>query len=71
MAEFCLDCLNKICDTNSDERDYIISKELYLCEECGEMKHVVICYRGGYPGRILRRFNYWIDRLICKFRKKF
>jgi len=69
VAEFCLDCLNKICNTNDDERDYVISKELYLCEECGEMKHVVICCRGISFGGILRRFTCWIERLIDNLKR--
>lgn len=42
MAEFCLDCWNKINGTNYTEKHYIISKELHLCEGCGEYKHVIL-----------------------------
>lgn len=47
MAEFCLDCLNKLENTHCTERDYILSDEddLDLCEGCGEWKRVVIVRR--------------------------
>lgn len=41
MAEFCLDCLNRISKTNYTEKDFALSKYLELCEGCGEMKKVV------------------------------
>ncbi len=48
MAEFCLDCLNRINESNEPARKYIISKDLDLCEGCGEWKHTVIMYRKAY-----------------------
>ncbi len=42
MAEFCLDCWNRINETNHSKDRYIISEDLDLCEGCGEMKHVII-----------------------------
>ncbi len=42
LAEFCLECLNKISRTNYTEKDFIISKDLDFCEECCEYKHVVV-----------------------------
>ena len=42
MSELCLDCLNKLMETNDTEKKYIISKEFDLCEECGEWKPVII-----------------------------
>ena len=50
MAEFCVDCWNKINETNTSEKRYILSEDLNLCEECGEWKHTIIiaksaCYR--------------------------
>ncbi len=47
MAEFCLDCWNKINKSKDDEKKYILSKDLDLCEGCGEWKHVVIRKRKG------------------------
>ncbi len=42
MAEFCLDCWNKRNDTHDTKKDWVISKELDLCEECGQYKHVIV-----------------------------
>lgn len=48
VAEFCLACLNKINKTNDSSKKYFISKDLDLCEECGEWKNVIIMERKGY-----------------------
>lgn len=42
MAEFCLECWNWLNRRNDPEKDYIISKDLDLCEGCGEWKHVIV-----------------------------
>lgn len=42
MAEFCPDCWNKIMGSDEPASKYIISKELDLCEECGQLKPVII-----------------------------
>jgi len=42
MAEFCLDCWNKINGTNEPESDYYMSKHPDLCEGCGKYKKVII-----------------------------
>lgn len=42
MAEFCLECWNRINHTNDTEADWLLSKELDLCEGCGEWKHVIV-----------------------------
>lgn len=42
MAEFCLECWNKINETNDSKWRYILSWDLELCEECGEYKHVIV-----------------------------
>lgn len=42
MAEFCVDCWNKINGTNYPQSRYILSEEPDLCEECGEVKKVII-----------------------------
>ena len=46
MAEFCLECWNKINNNNHKENKYIMSVDLELCEECGEFKRVIIAERG-------------------------
>ena len=48
MAEFCLACWNKINGTNDSESRYIISKDLDLCEGCGEWKRVIVMERKAY-----------------------
>lgn len=45
MAEFCLECLNRINGTNDSESKYVISKDLDFCEGCGKMKRFVIAAR--------------------------
>ena len=45
MAEFCLECLNKLNKTNHSKWRYVLSWEKDLCEECGEYKRVVIVER--------------------------
>ena len=42
MAEFCLECWNKIMNTNDPPQKYVLSKEADYCEECGRWKPVVI-----------------------------
>ena len=61
MAKFCLDCWNKLNNTKHKASKYVISKELELCEGCGEMKNVVVCERRG---RLLRRL---LRRLFRRF----
>ena len=41
MAEFYLDCWNRINETNHSKDRYIISEDLDLCEGCGEKKQVI------------------------------
>ena len=48
MSELCLNCLNKLMETNDTEKKYIISKEFDLCEECGEWKPVIISMKLRY-----------------------
>ncbi len=55
MAEFCLECWNKLNKRNDSERKYIISDYLDLCEGCGEWKPVIIMERTSY---YLYKFRY-------------
>lgn len=34
MAEFCLECWNKIMDTKDSKRKFVMTRDLELCEEC-------------------------------------
>lgn len=45
MAEFCLDCWNKLNQSNFTEKEYVISRELDLCEGCGQWKPVIVTVR--------------------------
>ena len=42
MAEFCLDCYNKLNGTNHRKSDVTLDDELDLCERCGEWKHCIL-----------------------------
>lgn len=48
MADFCLDCWNKLNKTNGSKRKYILSEELEICEGCGEWKRVIIAKNNSY-----------------------
>ena len=41
MAEFCLDCLNKITETNYKRYQVKLFSGYDICEECGESKRCV------------------------------
>lgn len=45
MAEFCVQCWNRINGTDDPPSKFIISKDLQLCEGCGEFKNIVIMER--------------------------
>ena len=42
MAEFCVDCWNKINETNDSARRYVLSWGDDLCEVCGKYKRVIV-----------------------------
>ena len=42
MAEFCLECYNKINNTDYKKKDVVVSSFPELCEGCGECKKIVI-----------------------------
>ena len=58
MAEFCFECLNEMLDYEEKKEDYVLSRQLDLCEGCGEMKRVVVrhrrCLRMSFLYRMLR-----------------
>ena len=45
MAEFCLECWNKMNGTDDSKWKYTLSWERELCEGCGQWKRVVVCER--------------------------
>ena len=69
MAEFCLDCWNKINETDDNEKRYIISKDFGLCEGCGNWKPVIIMERKAYYIHKSRYFilPFWIIFNILYF----
>ena len=42
MSEICLECWNKINQSNYKAYKYILSKEKELCEECGQLKKLLL-----------------------------
>ena len=69
MSELCLDCYNKIIETNEPGRMFHMTKELDLCEECGQWKPVIIRVRTRYL--IKEWFNELSDNIqyIRQFKK--
>ena len=58
MAEFCLDCYNRLQGTRLMERE--VRTEWDLCEGCGSWKPVVISFRRPGPlARLYRRLEAW------------
>ncbi len=59
MAEFCLDCWNKLNGTKLTEYDVVLSGEddKDLCEGCGQWKQVVI--RTREEGSFFRWFHFF------------
>lgn len=45
MAEFCLNCWNKMNGRSDSSNKYFLSKDLELCEGCGKWTHVIIMER--------------------------
>ena len=56
MAEFCLDCWNRLNGTHYTEDD--VTTEPDLCEGCGQIKPVIVTFgRPGLLKRLLRRLK--------------
>ena len=51
VAELCLECLNKLTGRNEKKSTYILSKDLDLCDNCGEWKRVVVMTKRAYYKR--------------------
>ncbi len=74
MADFCLDCWNKINESADSPNKYILSKDLGLCEGCGECKSVIIADRKDYylyklryitfPFKIIFKIIYILGRIL-------
>lgn len=48
MSELCLNCYNKIMQTNDSKHKFILSLRRDLCEECGQYKRVIIRAKWRY-----------------------
>lgn len=73
MAEFCYECLKKIYKTDKGINEYVVSRELNLCEECGRWKHTVVMERKAYykyKFRFLMLPFEIIYRILCKLKTK-
>lgn len=57
MAEFCLECFNKINKTNYSKYDCVLSKDLCFCEECNELKKAVISIRKSFWDELMEYFT--------------
>ncbi len=43
MAEFCIDCRNRMNGKKEPSKNYFLSKETELCEGCGRYRRVIVC----------------------------
>jgi len=48
MSEFCLDCWNKIMDTNDQPKKFVMSRKPDFCEECCQWKRVIVRVKMRY-----------------------
>ena len=67
MAEFCLECSNRIDDTCYKLEEVVLSKEPNLCEGCGKYKRTVVCIReDSFPRFELVFFPFYLIWQILK-----
>lgn len=52
MSEWCLDCWNKLNDSQINETDVKLSKDTTLCEGCGTFKNVILKIKRGHKNEI-------------------
>ncbi len=57
MAEFCLECWNKLNKTNDPEDKYILSDEPDFCEGCGKWTRAIISEKKARRPKKLRFFR--------------
>ncbi len=55
MAEFCLQCWNKINGTTYKSFHFVLSKDNDLCEECGQYKPVIVMAKKSFYLSKLKR----------------
>ncbi len=70
MAEFCYECWNELNETDLPQSKYVLSKDLWLCEGCGEYKRVVIREKKSFfsclfiPFKFIGKILYVLGRII-------
>lgn len=57
MAEFCLECWNRLHHTQETSQEVTLTNYLDLCEGCGEMKQVV--QASSWVGKTKKRYVLW------------
>ena len=57
MAEFCLDCWNRMNNTNYTEADVTLEED--LCEGCGEVKPCIVALEP--PGFFARLWDFFLQ----------
>ena len=62
MAEFCLECWNRINGTNDPKRKFIMSRFPELCEGCGTWKKTIVSVR------ISHRMRYLMTEIFCNIK---
>lgn len=67
MAEFCLECLRELDGINYRKGEFVLSRELELCEGCGQWKRVVVVRSACPPLTVLVE---WIEEaFFCIWRR--
>lgn len=66
MAEFCKECLMEIYGVDLKKKKIIMSKDLDLCENCGEWKPVVVKVVDRNPVK-----RYWKEIRIKRDLRKY
>ena len=72
MAKFCLECWNKINEREDSPKKYVLTKDLELCEGCGEWKKVIVAERKFYYAYKFRYFIipfklvFNVFRFVCR-----
>ena len=70
MAEFCVECWNKLCNKDLPAKEYILSRYPELCEHCGEYKKVVIMERRDALFRYVRPFVIMYENFYLWYEKR-
>lgn len=61
MSEFCVDCWNKLNETNDSKWRYALTYRKELCEECEQYKRVIVTERRW--SRMQRMFSEAVENM--------